>query len=53
MDKTLLSDLMAYATIALFALAFITLALGLFNTAMMTFGFTLGSLGLHTITNTL
>jgi len=51
--NTTLSNLIAYCTIALFALAFISLALGLFNTAMMTFGFTLGGLGAHTITNSL
>lgn len=53
MNKRLFSDLIAYSIIALFTLGFISLALTLFNTALMLFSFALIALGVYTINKTL
>ena len=48
-----LNTLMAYCTIALFFMGFVSLALGLFNTAMMTFSFAIIALGFHKLSSIL
>jgi len=53
MDTTLFKRVILWSTITLYILGLISLCLGLFNTAMMTFFFALGSLGAYTITKSL
>lgn len=52
MDAKLFQQVILGCTIALYVLGLISLCLGMFNTAMMSFFFALGSLGAYTITKT-